>query len=384
VQVATPGGPGVVSRWSDYRSAAADESFDARPGLLGDTLAAAGRSTAAVGPGAAIALATGDGTAPRAFAGPVDDGKGTVDPNRLADDVQAALALHPDVLVVDLGAIRDPAQAPHGVTLTGAYAAGRDRQVQRLDTRLGLVLGQLPASATVLVGSLADAGDTSQLRLVAARGPAPDGRQYGGSLLVSSSTRQDGIAQTTDLAPTMLAALGLTAPDGFIGAPMRPVGRDDVVDRLQRLQDLDQAATEVHPIVPWFFNGIVVAQVLLYGLAALVLRREATAGGAIITPRRRRTLGAVRRIAVVFATVPAATYLANLVPWWRYDLPGLAVSGAVLLFALPMAVLALGRTVADEDARAGRRGRRPDRAGAGGRRRDRLAPHALHLMACSR
>jgi hypothetical protein len=346
--VADAGGSTAVPNWGEYVAAADDESFDAQPGLLGDTLAAARRSAVAVGPGAAVALAGSDGTVTHAFTGPVDDDRGTVDPTRLADDVQAALALKPDVLAVDLGVVRDPAQAG-GDRLTGAYAANRDKQVQRLDTRLGLVLGQLPADSTVVVASLADAGDESQLRLVAARGPAPvanDGLQdFANALLVSSSTRQDGVVQTTDLAPTLLLAKGAPVPEGFVGSPLRPVRGGDVLDRLQRLSDLDEAATKVHPIVPWFFNGIVVGQVLLYGLAALVLRLDGrsngTAGDVAITPRRRRTLVAVRRIAVAFATVPAATYLANLLPWWRSDLAGLTVTGAVLLFALPMTVLAL-------------------------------------------
>lgn len=344
LSVASPGGTATVPRWGEYVAAADDEAFEARPGLLGDTLAAAGKSAIAVGPGAAIALAGSTGDVARAFDGPVDDDRGTVDPNRLADDVQAALALKPDVLAVDLGDVRDPSQAG-GSRLTGAYAEARDKQVQRLDTRLGLILGQLPASSTVVVASLADAGDESQLRLVAARGPAPvanDGlRDFTNALLVSSSTRQDGIVQTTDVAPTLLLAKGVAVPDGFVGSPLRPVRGGDVVDRLQRLSDLDEAATKVHPIVPWFFNGIVVAQVLLYGLAALVLRLDGGTGDVAITPRRRRTLVAVRRVAVAFATVPAATYLANLLPWWRSELSGLTVTGAVLLFALPMTLLAL-------------------------------------------
>jgi hypothetical protein len=247
--------------------------------------------------------------------------------------------------VVDLGAVRDPGEVPAGDPApTGAFAAPRSEQVQRLDTRLGLVLGQLPASATVVVASLADSGDVSRMRLVAARGPAPEaagGRDaYADSLLVSSSTRQKGIVQTTDLAPTVLAAAGVPAPDEFVGSPIRPVDGGDVIDRLERLGDLDQAATEVHPIVPWFFNGLVVAQVLLYALAAVVLRRNGADGPAAVAARRR-TLASVRRIAVVFATVPAATFLANLLPWWRSGSPGLAVTGTVILFAAPMAALAL-------------------------------------------
>ena len=50
-----------VPRWPVYLAQAAAGSFDARPGLLGDTLAAAGRTVAAVGPGALIAAADGSG-----------------------------------------------------------------------------------------------------------------------------------------------------------------------------------------------------------------------------------------------------------------------------------------------------------------------------------
>jgi hypothetical protein len=44
---------------------------------------------------------------------------------------------------------------------------------------------------------------------------------------------------------------------------------------------------------------------------------------------------------VVFACVPAATFLANLLPWWRSSVPGAAVTLAVLTFVVPMAAVAL-------------------------------------------
>jgi hypothetical protein len=283
-----------------------------------------------------------------AFEGAVDGAAGTVDPTQLAEDVQRALALNPDVLVVDLGEIRDPAQrGSGGPALTGAFAAPRTEQVRRLDTRLGLVLGQMPKEATVVNASLADAGDVSQLRLVAARGPAPvsgpDGeRTFGGSLLTSRSTRQDGVAQGTDLTPTILAAAGVDTPADAVGSPLRPVAGGTVVDRLQRMSDVDQAATAVHPIVPWFSAGTVGAQVVLYGAAAIGLR---AGRGRADTPAaglaRRRTLRLLQRTAVVFAAVPAATYLANLVPWWRGQLPGLSVTVIVVGFVIPIALAAL-------------------------------------------
>jgi hypothetical protein len=84
----------------------------------------------------------------------------------------------------------------------------------------------------------------------------------------------------------------------------------------------------------------VIAQIVLYLVATLVLRRlhgqEAAAAH-----QRRRTMQWLRQCAVVFACVPAATFLANLVPWWRFGSPGLAVTLAVIGFVVPIALLAL-------------------------------------------
>jgi hypothetical protein len=325
VQVSAPGSAGVVPQWANYVKEAQADTFEATPGLLGTTLA--GTGTAAVGPGAAIALADEQGRVPHAWAGALDT---------LPADVTSALATGPKLLAVDLGTVRDPEQRVDGeAPPTGAYARPRAEQVQALDTRLGLVLATLPADATVIVASLADSGPPSALQLLAATGPAPLGGTFTGSLLGSSSTRQDGLAQTTDLLPTALTALGITVPDDAVGSALKPVQPGHTAtERRRKLDDLTEAATKVTPIVPWFFIGLIAGQVLLYSAVALRLR----SGG---RPNRRALLLLVRRAAVAFASVPAATFLANLLPWWRSGLPGLAVTGAVLLFTVPIAAVAL-------------------------------------------
>jgi hypothetical protein len=345
------GGAAAVPRWSDYLAQARDGSFDATPGLLADTLAAAGIKAVAVGPGAAIALARSSGRADHVYATAPGDTGGAPDQEALANDVAAALAATPQVLVIDAGAIRDPAQAGRGEPApAGAAAQPLRDQVIALETRLTPVLSQLPPSATVILASLADTGRTSQLQLLGASGPGViAGGAFTGSLLGSASTRQDGLAQSTDLLPTLLRAVGVTVPDDAVGSPLRPVAPGgSAADRLQQLDDLDRAARAVHPIVPWFFNGFVVAQILLYGLITIVLRRrsghtDSPGGGPqpAIAHLRARTLTWMRVLTVVFACVPAATYLANLVPWWRASTPGLAVTGAVLAFVVPLAAIAL-------------------------------------------
>jgi hypothetical protein len=334
--IPTPGGPATVPRWPVYRNEAASASFGAEPGLLGRSLAAAGVPVAAVGPGAVIALADPSGHVAHAWPG-LGSGAaaapgGGADETRLVEDVHTALAGSatggaPRLLVVDIGAISD------------ASTVSRADQVADVDTRLGLVLGEIPDRATVIVASLADSSTkTPHLQLLAARGPAPTGGQFSRSLLGSSSTRQDGLAQTTDLLPTLLTALSVPVPDEAVGSPVVPVDRGGTAaSRLAQVTDLDTAAQAIRPIVTWFFDGLVLAQLVLYGSATRMLRRLSDHR----PPARGRLLRGLRRTAVVFASVPAATFLANLVPWWRAGIPWLALTAAVAVFTLPVCLPAL-------------------------------------------
>jgi hypothetical protein len=99
--------------------------------------------------------------------------------------------------------------------------------------------------------------------------------------------------------------------------------------------DLDRAARAVAALVPTFFTGLVAAQLLLYGVAAVALRRRWTAG-----PARDRVLAAVRRVALVFAAVPVSTYLANTVPWWRFERPLLVIVLVVTAYVVAVSLVA--------------------------------------------
>ena len=72
----------------------------------------------------------------------------------------------------------------------------------------------------------------------------------------------------------------------------------------------------MHPLVPPFFNGVVYTQLAIYLLAAMVWRRDFGS-----SRTRLRLLRITRRVAIVAATVPASTFLANLLPWWRFPVP---------------------------------------------------------------
>ena len=129
-------------------------------------------------------------------------------------------------------------------------------------------------------------------------------------------------------------------PSELGGAALRRVPADSnseaaARDRLRPLVDYDQASHEVHSLVPPFFNGVVYTQLAIYALVLLVWKRD------FGSATRGRLLQVVRRVGVIAATVPAATFLANLLPWWRFPMPMLAIVASVALFVAVISAIAL-------------------------------------------
>ncbi|WP_426564397.1 hypothetical protein ACPPVT_00405 [Angustibacter sp. McL0619] len=324
-----PGGSATVTTWPRYLAAAKAEKFDATPGLLGDALAKAGVCANAVGSGGAVALARHDGTVGRYTPN---------DSSNPADLGQVLSSSDCPLTVLDVGAVRDPANPLPGPPETGVAITSGDRaaQVRAVDEAVGRALDAVPDGARVFVLSLADSGATPHLQLGAATGPG-----YGPGWLWTSSTRQVALVQATDVTPTLLSLLGVPEPNTLVGSPITnrsvaagqaPASADA---RLQKVEDLENAAQRVQKLVAPFFDGLVLAQLLLYGGVAIVLRHSWTAGS-----RRRRLLSLVRRTALVFACVPVSTYLANTVPWWRYQHALLMVVLAVACYVLALSLVA--------------------------------------------
>jgi len=335
-----PVADGVQPGTAGYRRLAAAGTYGATPGLLGRALADGGVRTAALGPGAGVALAQPDGRVAGTALEPADDE--SWDPVALGAAVTAQLAAGARVVVVDAGAVRDPADRPAD---EAAPAASRAAQVALVDARVAAVRAAVAAAAddpTLIVASIADAGRTAHLQFAAATGPAPGGGRYEG-LLGSRSTRQTGIVQTTDLAPTVLAlALGSDAATaGLVGSPVTATDAGaSVADRVEKVRDLDLAAQAIQPLVPPFVVGWVLSQIVLFVGATVALRRAW--GGTHVRPR---VLAWLRRVAVLFGAVPASTYLANTIPWWRAGSGEgaqlAAVTASVALFVVVLTALAL-------------------------------------------
>ena len=309
---------GTVSQWPEYQEAAAAERFDVELGLLGDAAAESDLCVKAIAPWGPVGGARSDGSIDR----PVEWSS-----EGMLEDLNGC-----PVTLVDVGSLRDPDDVAEGETVT----ASREEQLTAIDTRIGQVIEAGPNGADYLVASLSDAGTTERLRLVVARGP-----HYGPGVLVSSSTRHAGLAQAQDITATVLASVGIPVPDAVGGAPLtsEPApdnSEDRAADRLTALVDYDEASKDVHGLVEPFFMVFAYGQLVIYLLVLLVWK------GRIGSERSRVTvLSRVRVLSVAAASVPVSTFLANLLPWWRFPVEMLAVVGAVGLFVALISIVAL-------------------------------------------
>ena len=171
-----------------------------------------------------------------------------------------------------------------------------------------------------MVVSLADAGGRPGLQVVLAAGPG-----YGPGTLSSASTRQPGLVQLDDVTATILAHAGLAVPGEVSGAPLQrspaPNRSEALAQRRQGvIADYELSSRWVQPVVyPFFVTWVALMLAGLTALAVTWWRRLGSVGF------REWMRGWVRKALVVFAAVPAATYLANVVPWWRFPWPPVAL-----------------------------------------------------------
>ena len=309
---------GSVLQWPSYLEAADEERFDSRLGLLGDTAAAGELCVRAVAPYAAAGGARRDGRIEQ---------YADWSEQQMLEDLNAC-----PVTLVDVGSLRDPDDVAGGEQVD----ASRRQQLTEIDTRIGEVIEAGPNGADFVVASLSDAGRSERLRLVVARGP-----HFGPGVLVSQSTKQKGLAQAPDVTATVLSLVSLPVPDAVGGAPLTNDPAPDNSERraearLTYLADYDEASHDVHDLVEPFFTVFAYGQLAIYLLVLLVYKGRLGSEASRVT-----VLSRVRVLSVVAATVPVSTFLANLLPWWRFPIAMISVVAAVGLFVAIIATAAL-------------------------------------------
>ncbi len=304
------GGTATIPNWSELVAVQQSGPFKARLGLLADAVTAAGGKIAAIGPGAALAAADRSGRVATYAAAPA----------ALPDLTPYAL------VVAEAGEITgaqpdDPADDGRGQARRAAVSAA-DRTVAE-------VLAKVPAGSTVLVAGLSDSpgrgeGSIAHLHVaIAAGGP------YGHGWLTAASTRQRALVTITDVTTTVTHLLGLPTPEGAVGRAWSDGGAaPPVSEAAPGLADADLASQVLREVREPFFITLVAAQLLFYGLAALVIRRH------------RRMLTTTRVVATISGALPVSIFLAQLVPWWGFAHPMPALLGTILGFAVLLAGLA--------------------------------------------
>jgi hypothetical protein len=302
--------------WAEIKNDNAGGDYHARTGLLGDAVHGAGGCTLAVGPGAVFGLADGSGR--------VDQYRPSVDKVTAGDWARCPLsAVDVDDVFrayVNAGVDADGEQAPVTIDDRRQAASAADRRVAQ-------VVSSVPAGTTVLVAGLSDNGVTPHLRVAAAYAP---GGSYGQGILTSSATRQPGMVTLTDVTATALASLGLPQPKQAVGSPWRAEPSPmSAAERVEALENADVAAQAIRRIQPTFWWVLAGAQLLLYALAALALRRRRWSA----PESRGKILAGTRIVALVGGATPAASFLAGLLPWWQASHPAPALVCAVFGFA---------------------------------------------------
>jgi hypothetical protein len=272
----------------------------------------------AVGPGAALALAE-----PASGAGRV----ASYLPS--PSEVTAGVLSRCPLTVVDLGNL--------------GYAE-RSGALASADSELARIVADLPAGSTLLVTAPGASSKPAHLQLALVTGPG-----YLAGLLGAASTRQPGLVVLTDLTPTVLgwlgrpvsgdagsASPGSASPGsaGAVGAQITRGDRGSLSSTIQALAGRDTAEQVWTSTHSEFFWAYALADAL--ALAAIGL----AFWGA--SPERRRQRARWWRVAGVFAvSVPVATFLANLWPWWRSAHPAASLYGLAVGLAVIIALAAL-------------------------------------------
>ena len=267
-------------------------------------------SIQAVGPGTQLATGAPGGSANR--------------PAPVAPSVADALAADADLTMID----------------TASAASNDAERIAALDEALRTVQEQARPGTRFIVASLADdEAPGPQMAVLPAGTRSARGTSEG--LVVGDSTHRPGLAQLTDLTPTLVSALADRRDPAFDGHALTlpATGRAGVATagatgdaRISRLADdaLHARASQA---------TVMRAGALLMGLAVALLVWAAVALRSPKANRREALRRRVTRVAVYLSGLPTALLLVNAAPWWRVGARAGSPSGWTSLVAVVAAAL---------------------------------------------
>jgi hypothetical protein len=298
-------------------------------GQLAASVTATGRTVTAVGPGAAYAAA---------------DPTGRVQATYLPDPaaVDTALIERSALTLVDLGGPYGPPTDSRNDTASApARDSDRDHRLTEIDAEVARIAAALPPRSQLVVAGLADDTGTPHLRALLVSGPGTEpGSTFDKGYLTATSTRNDGLVQLTDLAPSLLAPLGIDAPGELVGAVYTRVGNASGTTAVEhlRLFDVGAQASRVVRESWMFFTWLTLLPIGCAGIALWLAIRFGRRGR---ESARRATITTAERIGVLFGAVPGGSFLVGLVPWQQAGDPAWALLGLTAAFSALLAAIAL-------------------------------------------
>lgn len=277
-----------IPQWENWSAAAARRPLDARLGSLAAALQTPETCLRAGSPLAALGAALPDGTVERYTTPTLGSGLTSYEPGTC------------EVTLLDRGPL-----------LTR-------NDVATFDAELSVLLPRLTPGTTVLLAGLSDRDDTVGVRAaILWGGSVPAGTLY------STTTRQSGLVQTTDLTATILALRDRPVPAAVSGQPVQ-VEDSRPGEQVTALDDLA--------------SGIGAANSHAYAVLGLgcAVALIALAGCALA-----RSRPGARVVGLAAMSFPSAAFLAGVVPWWRGSPQWLTLTLVLLVLMAAHVALAL-------------------------------------------
>ena len=192
-------------------------------------------------------------------------------------------------------------------------------RITALDDALRTAQEQASPGTRIVIASLADDEDPGPQMAVLPSGTA-SARGTSSGFVVGTSTHRPGLAQLTDLTPTLTTALARRSAPAFDGqalnlpasstlAPAKGAAAPDDAHISRLADDALHARASQRTVIP--------ASTLLVGLAMALLVWAAIA---LRTPEPGRRPAVQRRVtwaAIGLSAPPPALLLVNAAPWWR-------------------------------------------------------------------
>ena len=221
----------------------------------------------------------------------------------LAPSLPEALSAGADLTIVD----------------TARDASTDTDRITALDDALRQAQEQASPGTRIVIASLADDEDPGPQMAVLSSGTA-SARGTSSGFVVGTSTHRPGLAQLTDLTPTLTTALAGRSAPAFDGqaldlpasstlTPAKGAAAPDDARISQLADDALHARASQRTVIP--------ASTLLVGLAVTLLVWAAIA---LRTPEPGRRPAVRRRVtwaAIGLSALPPALLLVNAAPWWR-------------------------------------------------------------------